>query len=105
MAEEKANTDWLDDIFPGAAKARAAQEEKGLVFAQKYLAFAGPTSDPRARELLEHWTLAIRKARIPKNASVQELAAHNALREWVEGIHTQIEFASQGQNVPKPRTV
>ncbi len=104
MTAEKADTAWLDDIFPGATRRRAEQEEKGLVFAQKYLVFSGPTSDPRARELLEHWTLAIRKARIPKNATVQELAAHNALREWVEGIHTQIEFAQQGQNVPKSRT-
>lgn len=104
MAEEKQDTAWLDDIFPNAKKQRDAMAEKGLVFASKYLVFAGPTSDLRARELLEHWTRTVRKACIPKNATVQELAAHNALREWVEGIHTQIEFASQGQNVPKPRT-
>lgn len=104
MAEEKTDTGWLDDIFPDAKKQREAQAEQGLIFASKYLVFAGPTSDPRARELLEHWTKAVRKARIPKNATAQELAAHNALREWIEGIHTQIEFASQGQNVPKPRT-
>ena len=104
MAEEKIDTAWLDDIFPNAGKQRAALEEKGLVFAQKYLVFAGPTSDPRARELLEHWSRLVRRTRIPKNATAQELAAHNALREWVEGIHAQIEFAQQGQNVPQPRT-
>lgn len=104
MSEERIDTAWLDDIFPGAAKARAAAEEQGLVFAQKYLVFAGPTADPRARELLEHWTKAVRRARVPKGASAQEYAAHNAVREWIEGLHAQIEFAQQGQNVPKPRT-
>lgn len=98
MAEEK--VDWL---FPDAGKQRAQQEEKGLVFAAKYLVFSGPTADPRARELLEHWTALVRKTPIPRGSSVQEYAAANALREWVEGIHSQIEFAQQGQNVPKPR--
>jgi hypothetical protein len=93
--------DWL---FPNAGKQRADAKEKGLVFAQKYLVFAGPTSDPRARELLEHWTAIARRTRIPVGASAQEYAAHNALRELVEGIHQQIEFAMQGQNVPQPRT-
>lgn len=104
MAEEKNDTAWLDDLFPGATKRAEEQKEKGLVFAARYLVFAGPTSDPRARELFEHWTRSVRKASVPKDASLQELAAHNALREWVEGIHTQIEFAQQGQNVPQPRT-
>lgn len=93
--------DWL---FPKAAEQRAKQEEKGLVFAAKYLVFAGPTADPRARELLEHWTALVRKTPIPRGASVQEYAAANAFREFVEGIWSQIEFANQGQNVPKPRT-
>ncbi len=104
MAEEKADTAWIDELFPGRAKAVAEAKERGLVFASKYLVFAGPTSDPRAREIFEHWTRSVRKASVPKNASLQELAAHNALREWIEGIHTQIEFAQQAQNVPQPRT-
>lgn len=101
MAEDTA---WLDDIFPDAKKQRAEAKEKGLVFASKYLVFAGPTSDPRARELLENWTRQVRRTPVPKGASAQEYAAYNALREWVEGIHAQIEFAQQGQNVPQPRT-
>ena len=100
MTEEK-NDDWL---FPNAGKQRAELEEKGLVFAQKYLVFAGPTSDPRARELFEHWTKIARRTRIPAGASAQEYAAANAFREFVEGIHAQIEFAMNGQNQPKPRT-
>lgn len=99
MAEEK--DDWL---FPDAADQRAQTEEQGLVFAQKYLVFGGPTSDPRARDLLEHWTAIARRKRLPVNASVQEYAAANAFRELVEGIHAQIEFATKGGNAPKPRT-
>ncbi len=101
MAEEKEGADWL---FPHAEQQRAALEEKGLIWAQKYLLFSGPTSDPRARELLQYWTDMVRKKNIAPAASVQEYAAANALREFVEGIHTQIEFANKGINVPKPRT-
>lgn len=104
MSEEKEDPAWLEELFPGQAKAAATMKENGLVFASKYLVFAGPTADPRAREIFEHWTIAVRKARVPKTASLQELAAHNALREWVEGIWTQIEFAQKAQNVPQPRT-
>lgn len=99
MAEEK--EDWL---FPKAGEQRAKQEEKGLVWAQKYLCFGGPTADPRARELLEHWTALVRKTPIPRGASVQEYAAANAFREFIEGLHSQIAFAQNGQNLPKSRT-
>lgn len=97
---EKEVVDWL---FPDAPEQKAKLEEKGLIFSQKYLVFSGQTADPRARELLEHWTVLVRKTPIPRNASVQEYAAANAFREFVEGIHSQIEFANQGQNAPKPR--
>lgn len=93
--------DWL---FPDAGKQKLAVEERGLVFAQKYLVFGGPTSDPRARELLGHWTAIARRTRVPASASAQEYAAANAFREFVEGVHQQIEFAQQGQNLPKSRT-
>ena len=93
--------DWL---FPHAGAQKAEIQEKGLLFAQKYLVFGGPTSDPRARELLEHWTAIARRTRIPANASAQEYAAANAFREFVEGVHSQIDFASNGANVPQPRT-
>lgn len=101
MAEEKDGSDWL---FPKAEIQKAKQEEKGLLFAQRYLVFSGPTADPRARELLEHWTGIVRKTPIPRNASVQEYAAANSFREFIEGVWSQIEFASKGGNEPKPRT-
>lgn len=101
MTQENDGADWL---FPDAEQKQAAQQEKGLVFAQKYLVFSGPTSDPRARELLEHWTGLVRGMRIAASATAQEYAAHNALREFVEQIHLQIGFAMNGQNLPQSRT-
>lgn len=99
--EEKEGADWL---FPKAEAEKAAQEEKGLVFAQKYLVFSGPTADPRALDLLQHWTALARRKTIAASATVQEYAAHNAFREFVEGIHGQIDFANNGLNQPKLRT-
>jgi hypothetical protein len=93
--------DWL---FPKAGEQKAEQEQKGLLFSQKYLVFSGPTADPRARELFEHWTGIARKSRISASATVQEYAAANAFREFIEGIHQQIEFANSGLNQPKRKT-
>ena len=90
--------------FPDAEQQKADMLEKGLLFAEQYTVFGGPTADPRARAILDHWTEKARCVRIAVNASAQEYAAHNAFRELVEGIHRQLAFASQGQNLPKPRT-
>lgn len=95
MAEKE---DWL---FPDAEKQKAAQQEKGLVFAQKYLVFQ---QDPRARELLAHWATTVRKQMIAPNATAQEYAYYNARREFVEMIHAQLEFAQNGANQPPIRT-
>lgn len=95
MAEEK----W-DDLFPGADKQRAENEEKGLVFAQRYLVFK---HDPRAQQLLEHWTAMVRNQAIAPNATVQEYAYFNSRREFIESIHAQILFASNGGNQPPVR--
>lgn len=94
MAEEKQDTAWLDELFPNAKQQRAEMHEKGLVFAQRYLVFSGPTADPRARDLLEHWTAAVRGRRVLPGATAQEYAAANAVREFIEGLHQQIAFAS-----------
>lgn len=95
MAEEKKDFDWL---FPNAQKQATEQREKGLLIAQKYLVFK---QDPRARELLEHWTVSVRRMPVPQDASVQVYAVRNAMREFVEGIHAQIEFAENGLNQPR----
>lgn len=89
--------DWL---FPDAQKQRKHMEEKGLVFAQRYLVFDGPTADPRAKALLEHWTRTVRRQKVSPSASAQELAYFNARREFVELIHEQIEIAQNGLSLP-----
>lgn len=86
MAEE--NEDWL---FPGAQQQRKDLATKGLAFAQRYLVF---TRDTDAASLLAQWTDAVRKKPISPGASVQEYAAANALREFIEGIHAQIQTAT-----------
>lgn len=93
-----------DDLFPGAAEKRAEQEEKGWLFSQKYLVFAGATADPRARELLEQWTQAVRRKVVPLNAGLGEYAAANAMREFVEQINAQVELALKGPQQPAKRT-
>ena len=90
------NDDWL---FPKSKDQQAELKEKGLVFAQKYLVFSGPTSDPRARDLLAHWTKLVRGTPIPVTATVQEYAAANAFREFIEKIHAQIEFAEEDKGI------
>lgn len=100
MVEEKDGADWL---FPKTEQQKAAQEEKALVFAQRYLVFFGPTSDPRARELLEHWSHGVRKQLVPPNASAQESAYWNSRREFVEAIWSQIGIAQNGKNQPAPQ--
>lgn len=97
MAEEKKDPTWLEDLFPGADQRRKQTRDAALIIAQKYLVFSGPTADPRARDLLQLWTNAIRRAAVPKDASAQEYAAANALREFVEGLHAQIELARNTQ--------
>lgn len=101
MAEEKEPLDWL---FPEAEAQAAEQQQNGLLFAQRYLVFSGATADPRAVALLKHWTDTVRKKTLAPTASVQEYAAANAFREFIEGIHAQIEFANQGLNQPKRKT-
>lgn len=93
------NEDWL---FPDAGKRKSELEERGLTFARNYLVFAGPTADPRACELFEHWTNWIRRQKVSSNDH-GALAAHGALREFVENIAAQIDIANQGLNQPKPR--
>lgn len=97
MDEEK--NEWLEEIFPEAKQQREELFARGVDFAQRYLVFAGPTADRRAAELLEHWTRSVRRTRLKPGASPQEYAAHNALREFVEAIHAQIELAQSSVSV------
>ncbi len=104
--------DWVDDekrpandlLFPERERERVAREAQALVFAQRYLVFQGPTADPRAKALFEHWAAQVRKQVIAPNASPQEYAYWEGRREFVEGINAQIEFANNGASSPPPRT-
>lgn len=93
-----------DDLFPGAKEKAEQQAHDGWLFAQNYLVFQGATADPRARTLLEQWTQMVRRKVVPVNASQGELAAANAIREFVEGLHAQIELALKAPQQPSPRT-
>lgn len=70
--------------------AKAQEQAEALRFAKLYEVFV---TDPRGRALLEHWDKTLRRRRIAVNASLQEYAAHAAQRDFIEGIHQQIEFA------------
>jgi hypothetical protein len=94
---EKRSENWLDDIFPQAKQQREQMQKDGLRFSQNYLVFHGPTSDPRARALLEHWTKVVRRRRMAPGATAEERAAFDGVREWVEGIWSQIEIGAAAQ--------
>jgi len=83
---------WMDgdarDSLPSAS--REMQRQKALDVARLYLVFK---EDARCRELLSIWDKTLRRRRIAADSSLQVYAAHNALRDFVEGIHEQIEFA------------
>lgn len=96
MAEE--NEDWL---FPNAREQQTQIAQQGLEFARRYLVF---TRDPDAAAILEQWTTQVRKKPLSAGASLQEYAAANAIREFVEGLHAQIDFATKGLNLPTSRT-
>lgn len=73
-------------------EARAAQRAAALETASLYLVFV---TDERGRQLLALWDKTLRRRRTPVTAQVQEFAANEALRAFVEGIYDQIELAKQ----------
>lgn len=87
-------SDWMDE--DAAPLARDEQRVKAVQYAQNYLVFE---QDPRARAILEHWTKTISRRRTPVAATVQEYAANEAARAFVDGIHDQIAFAHSQGNV------
>ena len=86
-----------DDLFPNAEKQKAARTQEAVRIANLYQVFEhGP-----GKELLALWTKLVRSKKIPVDASVQEYAAHNANREFVEGIYQQLEFSHNRGNSPQ----
>jgi hypothetical protein len=87
-----------DDPFQVANRldVKKDAQKDALVFAQKFLIFTlGPGKD-----LLDHWSNIVRNRKIAPNATHGELAYHNGAREFVEGIHQQVEFARNGGQSP-----
>lgn len=82
-------TDFLD--MNAASDAQAANKAARLEVASLYLVF---TRDPVAKRLLAMWDEQLGRKRVPVNATVQEYAATEAVRAFVDGIHRQIEFAT-----------
>lgn len=85
--------DWLsvDPRDPEAGRAaREAQRTKAVEFAQQYrYLFVENTTGAR---LLDQWTRAFARKRTPVNATIQEYAATEAVRAFIEDIHAQIEL-------------
>ena len=94
--------EWQEGDDPFETKvvsAEAAKKETAnlaLLFAQKFLIF---TSGPGA-DLLAHWSSKVRNRKVSTNATLGELAYYNGEREFVEGIHQQIQFAQNGGQSP-----
>ena len=93
--------EWLegDDPFETKKDAVVAKKETAdaaLIFAQKYKIFETGV----AKELLDHWTRAVRHKKVAPNASPTEFAYHEGYRQLVESIHLQIEFANNGGQSP-----
>ena len=95
MAEE--NLDAADWLFPKAEEQKAATAIEALKRAQLYLIF----EKGDAKTLLGIWQSLVRGMKLAPNASVQEYAAANAVREFVEGIPKQIEIAHNRGNLPQ----
>ena len=88
-----------DDPFETKRDAPIAKKENAdaaLIFAQKYLVFeSGP-----AKDLLKFWTEQVRHRKVAANASPTEFAYFEGWRQFVEGLHLQIEFAHNGGQSP-----
>jgi hypothetical protein len=95
MLMENDAEDWL---FPNKEKEKEVSSVRELQVAQLYLCFE---IDENAKKLLAMWTALVRNCRISENAPVQEYAARNAVREFVEGIYRQIERAKNRGSLPQ----
>lgn len=81
--------DFLD--LNAGAVAQEANRNLALEVAKLYTVFL---DEPRAKQLLALWTEQLANKRTPVNAPIQEYAANEAVRAFVEGIRQQIKFAT-----------
>jgi hypothetical protein len=90
--------DWLSDEGETQSKLQASTALEALKIAQNYVVFE---THPLAKALLAQWQKFVRERKLAPNASHAEYAAANAIREFVELIPKQIEFAHNRGNQPQ----
>lgn len=84
------NLEFLDI----GADARRENRVKAVEFASLYV--SAFVNNPAGAQLLRHWTETLARKRTPVNATIQEYAANEANRAFVESIHDQIRLAKEG---------
>jgi hypothetical protein len=83
--------DWLND---GEAQRRAQQDN--LNFAKLYVEVF--VNNAAGKAILSQWTNGIGKKRTPVNGTLQEYAANEAVRVFIQAIQDQIDLAqSEGR--------
>ena len=87
MADKE--VDWLDKPSTEAVEEARAQE---VAFAKNYELFV---TDPRGKAIFEHWEKTLLRKVTPADASLQEYAADNAVRDFINKIQYQIELAQE----------
>ena len=89
--------DWLSKVpspFASDEEVKIARIERAIKereFAQLYRVFV---DDGRGAQLLAHWEKVLMRRRVPVGASVQEYAAVEAVRDFVQQIRDQIEMSN-----------
>lgn len=86
---------YTDPRDPVAPDAKLEQHNKALAFAQLY--YATFVENKQGAQILEHWDKTLRRKRVPVNAPITEYAAVEAVRDFVEKIYAEIEFARSGR--------
>jgi hypothetical protein len=81
--------DWLNSDGPDPQ--RELQRRQAVEFAQQYVYLFA--ENPTGKRLLDHWTRTLARKRVPVNATIQEYAATEAVRAFIEEIHAQIRIA------------
>lgn len=84
------------EAFDKRGEVKAEAKNDALIFAQKFLVFESGS----AKDVLDHWTRTVRHRAIAPSASATEFAYYTGVREFVEAIHLQMEFARSGGQTP-----
>lgn len=82
--------DWLEGET--AQDNKDKQRQRGLEILNLYRVFV---ETERGRALLAFWDERLLYKRTPPDASIQEYAADEAVRDFVAGIHKQINLLKQ----------